>query len=213
MTRVRASRPFEEYHEEQTGEEGHPRFGNRSLLRVSLWAPVLLWMAGIFYFSSRPDPLGFLPSSMHSIGIDRLAHIGEYAGLTVLLYRALAGEQQGVRNAKRPAPGHPHTPQPNPPPSRRVLVLSFALALAYAVLDELHQKLVPGRGGGLLDIGWDVAGMAAALGLIWLGRRTGERRGRGAGGQGVRQEQGSRGEGEQGGGGEEERWRASRWNV
>lgn len=140
-------------------------------------------MAGIFYFSSRPDPLGFLPPSAHGTGINRLAHIGEYAGLAALLYRALAGGQQGT---KRPAPGNPHAAHPHRSSNRRVFALSFALALAYAVLDELHQKLVPGRGGELLDIGCDVIGMAAALGLIWLRerRRAEEQRGRGAGEQG-----------------------------
>ena len=158
-------------------------------LSVSPWVPVLLWIAGIFYFSSRPDPLGFLPSSgQRIVDIDKLAHMGEYAGLTVLCYRALAGGQQGVKDTKQPA-GNPHTPQSDPPPGRRALALSFALALAYAVLDELHQSLVPGRGGQPVDVGYDVAGMAAALGLIWLrerGRQAEERRGGGAGEQEVR---------------------------
>ena len=152
-------------------------------LSVSPWVPVLLWIAGIFYFSSRPDPLGFLPSSgQRIVDIDKLAHMGEYAGLTVLCYRALAGGQQGVKDTKQPA-GNPHTQVSSPPPGRRAL-LSFALALGYALLDELHQKYVPGRGGGLVDVGYDVAGIVAALALIWLrerGRRAGERRGGGAG--------------------------------
>ena len=136
---------------------------------VSRWSPVLLCMAGIFYFSSRRDPLGFLPSSPgHGIDIGNLAHISEYAGLAALFYRALTGGQQTARDTERLARGNPHTPGSNPPPGRRAFALSFALALGYAVLDEWHQNLVPGRGGQLVDVGYDVAGMAAALGLIWL---------------------------------------------
>ena len=138
---------------------------------VSHWAPVLLWMVGIFYFSSRRDPLGFLPSSSsgHGINIGNLAHIGEYAWLAALFYRALAGGQQAARDTERPARDNPGAPGSDPPPpGRRAFALSFAMALAYAVSDELHQNLVPGRGGKLVDVGYDIAGMAAALGLIWL---------------------------------------------
>ena len=135
---------------------------------VSRWAPVLLWTAGIFYFSSRPDPLGFLPSSGHDIDISKLAHIGEYAGLATLLYRALTGGQKAARDTEHPDRDSPHTPGSDPLPARRAFALSFAIALAYAVSDELHQNLAPGRGGKLADVGYDAAGMAAALGLIWL---------------------------------------------
>ena len=135
------------------------------------WASVFLWMAGIFYFSSRPDPLGFLPSSPSAgrgIDIENLAHIGEYAGLAALLYRALAGRRQTSRDTKPPARGNPHTPGADLPPERRTFAISFAMALAYALADELHQSLVPGRGGEMVDIGYDVVGMVAALGPIWL---------------------------------------------
>lgn len=125
-------------------------------------------MAGIFYFSSRPDPLNFLPSSGHAVNIDKLAHIGEYAGLVALLHRAL--REQGGPSALRPH-----------------LCAPALLALAYALLDEFHQELVPGRGFQLADVGYDLAGIIAALGLIWVrGRVKGEQRNRGAGGQGDR---------------------------
>ena len=136
---------------------------------VERWGSVFFWMAGIFYFSSRSDPLSFLPSSGQGIvDIDKLAHMGEYAGLAILLYRALTSDQQAARDTEHPARDNPHTPGSNPPPGRRAFALSFAMALAYAVSDELYQSLVPGRGGELVDVGYDVTGMAAALGLIWL---------------------------------------------
>jgi VanZ family protein len=122
---------------------------------VWYWLPVFIWMAGIFYLSSRSNPSSFLPSSGHSINIDRLAHIAEYTGLAALLYRAL--RKQGDERDFSAAPSHLCTP--------------VLIALAYAVLDELHQELVPGRSFELADIGYDLAGIIVAVGLIWV-RKT-----------------------------------------
>lgn len=113
--------------------------------RVKRWLPVLLWMAGIFYFSSRPDPLGFLPSSEQRFSWGNFAHFAEYAVLFILLYRTLSRS--------------------------RARLYSFTpalIALAYAILDELFQELVPDRGFELADIGRDVTGIVAAMGVIWV---------------------------------------------
>jgi hypothetical protein len=131
------------------------------------WAPVFIWMAGIFYFSSRPDPLDFLPSSGHGIDIDKVSHIGEYAGLAALLHRALSSSR-GVDREKGKSEAEGQGDNSAPLHRRRQLEAVFALALAYAVLDELHQELVPGRGLELADIGYDLAGIVAALLLIWV---------------------------------------------
>ena len=139
---------------------------------VERWGAVLFWMGGIFYFSSRSDPLGFLPLGQDTADIDKLAHMGEYAGLAALLYRALTGRQQAARDTEHPAAGNPHPTRSDSASRRRAFALAFAVALAYAVFDELHQSLVPGRGGELVDVGNDVTGMAAALGLIWLRERS-----------------------------------------
>lgn len=144
---------------------------------VQGWAPVLLWMVGIFYFSSRSDPLGFLPSSRHDIDVGKLAHIGEYAGLAALLYRALSSGNKRQTSSGSPDPtdssigSKPSTTMVSGQRSAGVghsLPISFSIALAYAILDELHQEFVPGRGFALADIGYDLAGMTGALGLIWL---------------------------------------------
>jgi VanZ family protein len=134
------------------------------------WAPVFIWMVGIFYFSSRPDPLDFLPSSRHGIDIDKVSHIGEYAGLAALLYRALSSSR-GVDREEGESEAEGRRDTSAPRHRRRRLEVVFALALAYAILDELHQELVPGRGLELADIGYDLAGIIAALGLIWVRER------------------------------------------
>jgi len=130
-------------------------------------------MAAIFYFSSRPDPLGFVGPPEPRSTLGRLAHVLEYAGLALLLHRALAGGRDGedgrdsrgategfldLRGALR-GPGAS---------SLRCLVACLALSLAYAASDELHQAWVPGREGTLYDVGLDFAGAAAALALAWV---------------------------------------------
>jgi hypothetical protein len=133
---------------------------------VRYWASVFIWMAGIFYFSSRRDPLGFLPSSGHGIGVERLAHISEYAGLTALLHRALRGQgSKGAREQKSQEDFYSASPH---------LSTSALIALAYAFFDELHQQHTPSRGFELADIGYDLAGIIAALGLIWARERRAE---------------------------------------
>jgi hypothetical protein len=110
------------------------------------WGPVLLWAIGIFYFSSLPQPLGSLSGSQRGGLMGRGAHCAEYAGLAAWLYRAVVGDHG----------------------RRRAFLTSFAAALVYALSDELHQELVPGRSFELVDVAYDVAGMILAFGFIWM---------------------------------------------
>ncbi len=128
--------------------------GSKLSQAVLRWGPVLLWAAGIFYFSSQRYPLGSLSQSPQHRPIGRLAHLGEYAGLAALLYRALALPDRG--------PG-------------QTFWLALGGALAYAILDEIHQGFVPGRTCSLLDVGYDLAGALTALLLIETGRWVIER--------------------------------------
>ena len=66
----------------------------------------------------------------------KLAHAAEYAVLGALLLRAV----------RRPA-------------------VAFALGVAYAISDEFHQSLVPGRAGSPLDVALDAAGVAVGVAL------------------------------------------------
>jgi VanZ family protein len=108
-----------------------------SIPRWRLWLPVALYMAFIFGLSSisqTPD----LPG-----GSDKGLHALLYAGLGVLLVRALAG---GI--------GQPIT---------LVMVLTATfVAGAYGVSDEFHQYFVPPRQVEALDVVADTIGAAAA---------------------------------------------------
>jgi len=67
----------------------------------------------------------------------KLAHSAEYAVLGALLLRAT--HRAG---------------------------LAFTLGLVYAVSDELHQALVPGRQGSPFDVAIDAVGVACGV-LLW----------------------------------------------
>jgi VanZ family protein len=62
--------------------------------RLALWAPVFVWAAAIFAFSSVPNlGTGF---GVWDLVLRKLAHLVEYAILGALLYRAIAREPLAV---------------------------------------------------------------------------------------------------------------------
>ncbi len=126
-----------------------------------------------FYFSSRPNPLGILPSSRDSNDIDKLAHIGEYAGLAVLLHRALSNSRGGDKEEGRQGEGM--TKRSSPPP---LVTLSAVCSgpRPFRRVPSGTQSWPEVRIGRHFDklntsIVYDLAGTIAALGLIWLRER------------------------------------------
>lgn len=117
---------------------------------LSRWGPVVLWMAAIFYGSSLSRPLKPLGALAEKEPVGVAAHVMEYAGLTVLLRRALA-KNGSLKDGPWVGP--------------------LVIALAYAVSDEIHQKFVPGRYCELFDVGCDAAGSIMALVAFHAGDR------------------------------------------
>ena len=124
------------------------------------WILVIAWCGAIFYLSHQPrtalprakahvdyEPAAF-DAWLGQWGIDRDvvikkgSHLVGYAVLALLVYSAGGNVHQ-----------------------------AFWMALLYAVLDELHQGMVPGRSSSLTDVLLDAVGAAAVL-LTWslLGR-------------------------------------------
>lgn len=103
------------------------------------FAPPVLWMALIFALSSQ----SVLPGP-NVIWMDfvfkKSAHMFVYAVLYVLMFRATSW-------------GKP----------KKEWVLPLILTIAYAMSDEIHQSLVPGRTATLRDIGYDGLGATVAL--------------------------------------------------
>ncbi|HEU4400544.1 MAG TPA: VanZ family protein [Candidatus Polarisedimenticolia bacterium] len=111
------------------------------LHRLAIWGPVAGYLALIFYLSSQSR----IPWAR--LAPDYLEHGVEYAGLAVVLARAL---NDGLG---RPVP-------------RRTLLLTLLLCVAYAATDEIHQRFVPDRYSDIMDVLSDAVG--SCLGLIVL---------------------------------------------
>ena len=107
------------------------------------WAPVVAWMAVVFFVSSLSHlgRAGRVP--------DWVSHPIEYGVGAALVCRALEDGR------------------------RRALTMSTALTAtllttAYGVTDEYHQSFVPGRTSDPADVAKDFAGAAAAC-LLYRG--------------------------------------------
>ena len=111
---------------------------------VLRWGPVVAWMAGIFFFSAQSRPLGVASEGPYGEMLGRLSHVAEYAGLALLVRRALGDGVGGWRGAG----------------------IAFAVAVGYAVTDEVHQRFVPGRECSVMDLGYDALGAAGALVIV-----------------------------------------------
>jgi len=117
----------------------------KSFLKYQLkyWLPVYLYLLLIFYLSSKSSvEAGSLLSQKLYI-ISPVQHIILYAGLALLLFRAISH----IKN------------------SNFLVIFSTTL---YGFIDEIHQHFVPGRFFQLSDIFMDLLGAVLALILIKL---------------------------------------------
>lgn len=108
--------------------------------RLNMWLPVVIWAALIFTISSVPSLDSGL--GLWDTVLRKIAHVGEYAVLGALLYRAVRREPAAI-----------------------------VLGSLYAVTDEVHQLFVTGRHGSPVDWLIDTAGVVAGVLLLsWRSR-------------------------------------------
>lgn len=120
-----------------------------TLLRwLWLWGPIVAHMAVIYGASSVPN-LTALPGGIS----DKAAHVAAYAVLAALALRGFAGGRWTGVNFRS---------------ATRALIL----AAGYGVLDELHQRLVPGRHAAVDDWVADAIGAASAVALGLVAARV-----------------------------------------
>lgn len=105
------------------------------------WLPFIVWVAIIFIVSSIPRLSG--EEFGMPLGADKAAHFVEYAILAFLLYR---GEQGARWQMGVPA-----------------WVLVIAGGFVIAMVDEYHQRFVPGRDSNILDWASDAAGIVTGM--------------------------------------------------
>ncbi len=119
----------------------------------SLWGPPVVYALAIFATSS----LSVVPSPPAHL-TDKHVHLLVYAGLAVVLVRAMSGGRwAGVTPA--------------------TTLQAAMMAIAYGAIDEWHQSFVPGRHADARDVIADVVGVALAMAVLggvarWSRRRA-----------------------------------------
>lgn len=105
---------------------------------------LILWILTIITVSSIPNiPTLKIHTSKSEIRLDYLLHICEYGFLTFVTLLSFAGTEFIIR-------------------FRKVILLAMSLIL-FAILDELHQKLIPGRSYNIMDILSNITGILTAM--------------------------------------------------
>ena len=106
------------------------------------WLPVVLWMWVMWHFSAQPSLMATEVDWLDFV-IKKSAHLGEYAILFLLSYRAFGGKNRAAQKA-------------------------FLLGLIYAFSDETHQMFTPGRTALLRDVMvFDGLGLISGWLIIW----------------------------------------------
>ena len=102
------------------------------------------WLLIIIIVSSTPSvPVLKIHTAKADIRLDYLFHFGEYGVLTFLTFLSFADNEFKM--------------------SYRKLILITLGLISFAILDEVHQKLIPGRSFNVKDILSNISGILAAL--------------------------------------------------
>lgn len=109
------------------------------------WIPAIIWLAVIFYLSSR-STITIGSGGLESFVLRKFAHVGEFGVLAVLFLLPIA-KKYGNRNYLS-------------------FLLAFGLATLFAFGDEFHQTFVFGRHGNLKDVLIDALGAALFLQFV-----------------------------------------------
>ncbi len=105
---------------------------------------LISWFLIIIIFSSIPSiPILKIRTSGSEIRLDYLIHFCEYAILAGMAFLTFAGKEFRLDY-------------------RKFLIITTLLIL-FAILDEYHQKLIPGRAFNPKDIYSNIAGVLAAM--------------------------------------------------
>lgn len=118
----------------------------RSVTFIFRTAAPFLWAAFIFYLSSIPNLA--ISSGWSDAWFRVVAHAGEYAVLTVLIFQAM---QMHLFQLTR----------------SQLCSLSVVCAIIYAFSDEWHQSFVPTRQASVSDLFVDTGGSILGV-LLWI---------------------------------------------
>ena len=108
---------------------------------------LMAWILTIIIVSSIPNiPTLKIHTAKSEIRLDYMMHFCEYGVLTFIAFLSFAGKEFKISFSK-------------------VLLIAFSLII-FAVLDELHQKLIPGRSYNIKDIMSNVTGIVVVTVLV-----------------------------------------------
>ncbi len=107
----------------------------------------MVWMGFIFFWSARPA-ITASTIGWQDFTIKKSAHVVEYFGLGILVYRAIR-KTTGLS-------------------STQAIILTIAGCLVYAITDEFHQSFTPGRSPRVRDIGIDTIGSVIGVVIMHL---------------------------------------------
>ncbi|MFH1667702.1 MAG: VanZ family protein [Candidatus Komeilibacteria bacterium] len=118
---------------------------------IKYGAFTILWMVFIFFLSAQ-SRLDIGLEDLWDVLFKKAAHIFVYTVLGLLITKLLYGyrhwsHQEGRINVIL------------------IVFLSFLVGLVFALSDEYHQTLVPGRNGNVIDVYIDSLGLL--LGVVW----------------------------------------------
>ena len=110
---------------------------------------LIAWLLIIIIISSIPNiPTLKIHTARAEIRLDYLLHFCEYGVLTFMAYLSFAGNEFRINY-------------------RKFIMIAVSLIL-FAVLDEFHQKLIPGRSFNINDILSNITGILAFTVLIMV---------------------------------------------
>ncbi len=119
---------------------------------------LIAWLITVITVSSIPSlPTLKIHTPSRDIRLDYLIHFCEYGFMAIMTYLAFADRLFRINNSK--------------------WILLTAALIAFALMDELHQKFIPGRTYNIRDFISNVTGIIAALLLcIYIFNKINRRR-------------------------------------
>jgi len=113
--------------------------------RLFYWTPPIAWAAGIFLLSCLP----FKQHTPLFPGVDKVAHLGLFGMLSVLLFFAFYYERGR--------------------PALKAALLALLITAAYGAFDEFHQSFTPTRSVDFFD--WVADAVGGTLAFLAVLRR------------------------------------------
>ena len=107
---------------------------------IKYWMPPIIWMAFIFFLSSR-QKISVADEYILNFLLFKTLHMIEYAFLFFLFFRAYHHSNDDKKSLQK------------------ILALAFFSAIIFAISDEVHQLFVPTREGTVRDVFIDSLGI------------------------------------------------------